>query len=84
MERSSWASDEFSPWDVLAIWPDTFTVTYIGDAPDRDLKRNEHNPQQWQECRDAVCRGDILTFRAWFDDEPLNSQVRESYRGAKR
>ena len=70
-----------TPSDVLAIWPAAFTVTYIGDAPDHDLKRN---PQQWQEFREAVRRGDILTFRAWFDDEPLNSQVRELYREAKR
>jgi hypothetical protein len=38
------------------------------------------NPRQWQEFKEAVRRGDILTFRAWFDDEPLNSQVRELYR----
>lgn len=73
-----------TPSDIRAIWPEAFTVTYIGDAPNHDLKRNERNPQQWQDFREAVRRGDILTFRAWFDDEPLNSQIRELYREAKR
>jgi hypothetical protein len=71
-----------TPSDVLAIWPQAFTVTYIGDAPNHDLKHNERNPRQWQEFKEAVRRGDILTFRAWFDDESLNSQVRELYREA--
>ncbi|MBV9679165.1 MAG: hypothetical protein JO185_22710 [Acidobacteriaceae bacterium] len=66
---------------IRAIWPEAFTVTYIGDAPNHDLKRN---PRQWVEFREAVRGGDILTFRAWFDDEPLNSQIRELYREAKR
>ncbi|MFL6463288.1 MAG: hypothetical protein ACJ73N_02635 [Bryobacteraceae bacterium] len=69
-----------TPSDVLAIWPQAFTVTYLGDAPNHDLKHNERNPRQWQEFKEAVRRGDILTFRTWFDDEPLNSQVRELYR----
>ncbi len=70
-----------TPSEVLAIWPRAFTVTYVGDAPNGDLKRNERNPRQWEEFREAVGRGDILTFRAWFEDEPLNSQVRELTHG---
>jgi hypothetical protein len=71
-----------TPSEILDLWPKAFTVTYIGEAPNHDLKRNESNPRQWEEFREAVRRGDILTFRAWFDDEPLNSQIRELYREA--
>ena len=71
-----------TPSDIRAIWPGAFTVTYIGDAPSHDLKRNEHNPRQWEEFVQAVRQGDILTFRAWFEDEPLNNQIRGIYREA--
>src|SRR5947199_1288794 len=69
---------------ALAIWTGAFTVTYIGNAPCHDLKCNQCKSQQWQEFREAVRRGNILTFRARFDDEPLNRQVRELSREVKQ
>lgn len=47
----------------------------IGDAPNNNLTNNPNNPQQWQQFVDNVKAGDVLSFRAWFDDEPLNNQV---------
>lgn len=66
-----------TPSLVKAIWPRSFSVTYVGDAPGGDLKRNDKNPGQWAEFQEASKKGDILTFRAWFDDQPLNTQVRQ-------
>ncbi len=68
--------------DEHAIWPNAFTVTYIGDAPNDDLSNNPNEPNQWNELVNAVAGGDILSFRAWFDDEPLNSQVTQIYQAA--
>ena len=68
--------------DEHTMWPNAFTVTYIGDAPNHDLANNPDNPNQWNEFVQAVKAGDILSFRAWFDDEPLNSQVRQIYQQA--
>ncbi len=65
-----------TPAEVRSIWPGAFTVTYVGDAPGGSLK------SRWGEFVEAVRAGDILSFRAWFDDEPLNSEVREIYRQA--
>ncbi len=73
-----------TPAEVQAIWPHAFTVTYVGDAPNGDLKSNPKNPGQWAEFVSAVKKGDILTFRAWFDDSVLNRQVREIYAEAGR
>jgi len=73
-----------TPADVQAIWPHAFTVTYVGDAPNGDLKNNPKNPGQWAEFVRAVRSGDILSFRAWFDDSVLNRQVREIYAEAGR
>ncbi len=63
-----------TPAVAQAIWPQAFTVTYVGDAPNGDLKKD---PAMWKQFQDAARRGDILSFRAWFDDQPLNSQVRQ-------
>jgi len=68
--------------DEKTIWPNSFTVTYIGDAPNHDLSNNPNNPNQWNEMVSAVAGGDILSFRAWFDDQPLNNQVLEIYQAA--
>lgn len=62
-----------TPASVQAIWPRAFSVTYVGDAPGGDL---QHDPDRWRAFQEAVKRGDILSFRAWFDDQPLNRQVR--------
>ena len=70
--------------DEKRMWPNAFTVTYVGDAPNRDLTNNPKNPNQWSEFVQAVKNGDILSFRAWYDDEPLNSQVLELYHQARQ
>ncbi len=57
-----------------AIWPGAFSVTYVGDVPGGDLHAD---PERWKQFSEAVHHGDILAFRAWFDDQPLNGQVRE-------
>jgi len=64
------------------LWNRSFTVTYIGDCPNHDLTNNPANPNQWAEMVEAVKNGDILSFRTWFDDEPLNSQVAQIYKEA--
>lgn len=69
--------------DELTMWPNAFTLTYIGDAPNGDLTNNPNDPNQWNEFVQAVKNGDILSFRAWFDDEPLNNQVLEIYSQAQ-
>ena len=81
---SFWATYKplHTPPDVRTIWPGSAMVTYIGDAPNHDLANNPDNPDQWAEFVDAVRNGDILSFRAWFDDEPLNSQVKQIYEQA--
>lgn len=68
-----------TPSLIKAIWPGAFSVTYVGDVPGSDLKKNG---KQWAEFVDAVREGDVLSFRAWYDDEPLNGQIREIYREA--
>ncbi len=68
--------------DGRAVWPHAFTMTYVGDAPNHDLHNNPNDPNQWKEFVQAVKNGDILSFRAWFDDEPLNGEVKEIYREA--
>jgi hypothetical protein len=68
--------------DARSMWPQAITVTYIGDAPNHDLTNNPNNPNQWNEYVQAVRSGDILAFRAWFDDEPLNNQVKQIYQQA--
>jgi len=65
--------------DEKTMWPNAFTVSYVGDAPNHDLTNNPNNPNQWSEFLQAVKNGDILSFRAWFDDEPLNNQILELY-----
>ena len=72
-----------TPAWVKHVWPDAFTVTYIGDAPNHDLRNNPDNPNQWNEFVEAVRQGDILTFRAWFNDQPLNQQVNAVYQAAQ-
>ena len=69
--------------DEKTMWPNAFTVTYIGDAPNDDLTNNPNDPNQWSEFLQAVKNGDILSFRAWFDDEPLNGQVLQLYQEAR-
>jgi hypothetical protein len=71
-----------TPADARTIWPGAATVTYIGDAPNHDLTNNPNDPNQWNEFVQAVSAGDILSFRGWFDDEPLNSQVAHIYQQA--
>jgi hypothetical protein len=71
-----------TPPDVRTIWSRAATVTYIGDAPNHDLTNNPEKPDQWNEYVQAVRGGDILAFRGWFDDEPLNSQVKQIYQQA--
>ncbi len=73
-----------TPADQKTMWPNAFTVTYVGDAPNHDLSNNPSNPNQWSQLSQAVNNGDILSFRAWFDDEPLNSQVMQLYQQASR
>ena len=63
-----------TPPEILAIWPHAFTVTYVGDAPKHSLKAN---PDSWNDFRKAEGRGDVFSFRGWFDDQPLNQQVLE-------
>lgn len=63
-----------TPLLAQAIWPQAFTVTYVGDAPHGGLKQD---PERWRQFEQAVKRGDVLSFRAWFDDQPLNSEVRQ-------
>ena len=48
----------------------------MGDAPNNDLT------PQWAEYVAAVRRGDILSFRAWYNDQPLNGQVKQIYQQA--
>jgi hypothetical protein len=81
---SYWATYKplHTPADVRAMWPHAATVTYIGDAPNHDLANNPNNPNQWNEYVQAIRSGDILSFRGWFDDEPLNSQVTQIYQQA--
>ncbi len=71
-----------TPADQRLIWPNALTVTYVGDAPNNDLTNNPANANQWNEFVQAVKGGDILSFRAWFDDEPLNGQVKQIYQAA--
>ena len=70
--------------DQRTMWPNAFTITYVGDAPNHDLSNNPDDPNQWNEFVQAVKNGDILSFRAWFDDEPLNTQVLQLYQQAGR
>ena len=81
---SYWATYKplHTPSDARTMWPHAATVTYIGDAPNHDLLNNPKDPNQWYEYVHAVRAGDILAFRAWFDDEPLNRQVKQIYEQA--
>jgi hypothetical protein len=81
---SYWATYKplHTPPDARTVWPHAATMTYVGDAPNHDLANNPDNPNQWNEFVQAVRAGDILAFRGWFDDEPLNSQVRQIYEQA--
>lgn len=63
-----------TPPEALSIWPRAFTLTYIGDAPGHSLKSKG---ELWKSFTEAVAHGDILTFRSWFDDQPLNREVME-------
>lgn len=63
-----------TPPEITAIWPRAFTVTYVGDAPGRSLKTK---PDLWRAVQAATARGDVLSFRAWYDDQPLNREVFE-------
>ena len=63
-----------TPPEILAIWPRAFTLTYVGDAPKHSLKAN---PDIWKAFQSAAAHGDVLTFRGWFDDQPLNREVQE-------
>jgi len=71
-----------TPSDDQLMWPKAFAMTYIGDAPNQDLTNNPNNPNQWNQFVQAVQGGDILSFRAWYDDEPLNGQVKQIYQQA--
>lgn len=63
-----------TPPEILAIWPRAFMLTYVGDAPGHSLKSK---PELWRGFADAVRRGDVLTFRSWYDDQPLNREILE-------
>ncbi|MBL8210493.1 MAG: hypothetical protein JNK87_07270 [Bryobacterales bacterium] len=51
------------------LYPTAFSVIYIADG---NLER------RYQQVRDGVKRGDVLLFRAWYDD-PANRLVKRIY-----
>ncbi len=61
-----------TPEFVRTLYPDAFSVNYAADGP-IDEKRAE--------LVAAVKRGDILVFRAWFND-PQNEKIRSIYKEA--
>lgn len=62
-----------TPELIRAVYPKAFTAIYAADGP---LDADHDQLVQ------AVKRGDILLFRAWWDD-PQNAQVKQIYRDAK-
>jgi hypothetical protein len=75
---SFWATYKplYAPPDAQSMWPAAFMVTYIGDAPGGTLT------PIYNDLVRAVSRGGILSFRSWFDDQPLNGQVKQIYSDA--
>ncbi len=63
-----------TPERVREIYPQSFSMIYVPDGP-IDRRRPE--------LVTSVKRGDILLFRAWFND-PLNEQVKAIYREAQK
>jgi hypothetical protein len=63
-----------TPETVRRVYPGAFTVIAVPDGP-IDARRAE--------LVDAVRRGDVLLFRAWFDDS-YNEKVRAIYADARR
>lgn len=61
-----------TPADVRRVYPHAFSVISVPDGP-----VDAHRAELVQ----AVRRGDILLFRAWFDD-PYNAQVKRIYQDA--
>jgi hypothetical protein len=58
--------------EVRSIYPNAFSVIYTADGP---------IDQRHDDLRDGVKRGDVLLFRAWFDD-PQNRKDRAIYEEA--
>ena len=59
--------------EVRKIYPYAFTVINVADG---DLREN------WSSLVHAVQYGDVLLFRAWFED-PANAEVRKLYAAAQ-
>ena len=62
-----------TPAIVRATYPKSFSVLRVVDGPPLE--------EQWAALKAAVKAGDILLFRAWFDD-PVNDQVKKIYEEA--
>jgi len=58
---------------VRAVYPQAFTVLRVVDGPPLEA--------HWSELVRAVAAGDILLFRAWWND-PVNDQVKRLYEEA--
>lgn len=64
-----------TPPDVKSIYPNAFTVLAAHDVP----LANYFNT-----LVSSVQAGDVLMFRAWFDDQPTNGTVKQIYQQAVR
>jgi PKD repeat protein len=71
----NWKPFVTSP-DVLQTYPNAFTMCYVADGP---VNSATGDLQAFDTLVAAVKRGDILSFRAWFDDSYYNSQVKKIY-----
>lgn len=57
-----------TPSPVKSLYPGAFSLLFTLDGPIAN---------RYQELVDAVRSGDVLMFRAWFDDQPANSLLKQ-------
>jgi hypothetical protein len=59
-----------TPEEATAVYARAFTVLRVVDGPPLEA--------HWGELQRAVAGGDVLLFRAWWND-PVNDQVKRLY-----
>ena len=64
-----------TPSDVRAVYPNSFSILVPKDTP---------LSASFNTLVTSVQQGDILMYRAWFDDEPANNLIKNIYQLASR
>lgn len=63
-----------TPADVAQVYPSAFVVNYVAEEPNLNAIRAK--------LVAAVRRGDVLMFRGWMNDQPVNTIVKGIYQEA--